>query len=281
MRSTVRVGEERANSLKGKRVVVTRATEQSESLVQALRDMGAVPVVLPMVAFGAPDDLAAVDEAIRGAGRYDWMLLTSQNALRALQERCGVLGIGLATAMGGIRIAAVGPTTADAARNAGLKLAYAAEKHHGAALAEELGERIRGKRILLPRSDRANPDLVEKLEGLGAQVKEIVAYKTVRPDEGSLTKAEEMAREGADAVLFFSPSAVHHLEGVLGNARFLQLSKRAVFTAIGPVTEVALRKAKVERVVMAEDTTVGAVLTALTDYFTASGKRLPAGAKLE
>lgn len=275
------MGEGGANPLKGKRVVVTRAVEQSELLVQALREAGAVPVVLPMVAFGTPDDVVAVDEGIREVARYDWMLLTSQNALRALQERCDVLGIGLKPAMGGIRIAAVGPATAEAAKNAGLEVAYVAVKHHGAALAEELGEKIRSKRIFLPRSDRANPELVRRLEELGAHVKEIVAYKTVRPDEGILGKAEEMMKAGADAVLFFSPSAVHHLEDVLGNGRFIELSRRAVFAAIGPVTKDALRKANVEHVVVAQDTTVEAVITALTDYFTASGMKLPAGAKLE
>lgn len=275
------MGEGGANPLKGKRVVVTRAVEQSELLVQALREAGAVPVVLPMVAFGTPDDVVAVDEGIREVARYDWMLLTSQNALRALQERCDVLGIGLKPAMGGIRIAAVGPATAEAAKNAGLEVAYVAVKHHGAALAEELGEKIRSKRIFLPRSDRANPELVRRLEELGAHVKEIVAYKTVRPDEGILGKAEEMMKAGADAVLFFSPSAVHHLEDVLGNGRFIELSRRAVFAAIGPVTKNALRKANVEHVVVAQDTTVEAVITALTDYFTASGMKLPAGAKLE
>jgi uroporphyrinogen-III synthase len=264
--------------LKEKRVVVTRAAEQSGSLVKALRELGAVPVVIPMVAFGAPDDVAAVDEAIRGAGRFDWMLLTSQNAIRALQERCEILGFGLARAMNGTRVAAVGPATAESATNAGLAVEYVAVKHRGVELAEELGEKITGKRVFLPRSDRANPELVGKLRELGAEVHDVVAYKTVRPDEGSLEKVEELVRQGADAVLFFSPSAVHHLHDVLGGEKFVEFSRRAVFAAIGPVTEKALRKAKVERVVMAADTTVEAVLAALKEHFTASGAKLPAGA---
>jgi len=275
------VVEHAANCLAGKRVVVTRAAEQSESLVRALREKGAVPVVVPMVAFGPPDNVELVDEALRGIERYDWMFLTSQNALRALQERSEILGIHLAQAMRGVRIAAVGPATAEAAGVAGLDVEYVAVKHQGTAMAEELGKRIRGKRILLPRSDRANPELVEKLEELGAKVKEIVAYKTVRPDEQSLARAEEMVKEGADAVLFFSPSAVHHLEEVLGSARLLEFSRRALFAAIGPVTEEALRKVKVERVAMARDTTFSAVLAALTNYFSARASEPPAGAKPE
>ena len=268
------MGKEGANALKGKRVVVTRALGQSELLVKALRDVEAVPVVVPMVAFGAPDDVVALDAAIRKAGEFDWLLLTSQNALRALQERSEVL----AEAFQGVGVAAVGPATADAARNAGLVVKYVAVKHRGVELAEELGEKIRGKKVFLPRSDRANPELVRKLEELGARVQEVVAYKTVLPDEGILQGVDAELREGADAVLFFSPSAVHHLRNLVGEERFQELSRRVVFAAIGPVTEDALRKAKAERVVMAEDTTVDAVITALNGYFMASGAKLPAGA---
>jgi|SRR5271169_1212499 len=281
MRSIALVAEEFANVLKGKRVVVTRAAEQSEPLVQALRETGAVPVLVPMVAFGPPEDPALLDEAIQGMGQYDWIFLTSQNALRALQERSQLLGISLVKALDGIRIAAVGPATAGAARSAELKIEYVATKHQGVGLAEELAGEMKGRRVLLPRSDRANPELVQRLERLGATVKEIIAYKTIRPDRKGLDKAAELMREGADAVLFFSPSAVHHLQDVLGNERFLEFSRRTVFAAIGPVTEQALRAAKIDRVVSAGDTTVVAVLAALTDCFSRQGLKSPAGAKSE
>ena len=57
-------------------------------------------------------------------------------------------------------------------------------------------KKFAGKRVLLPRSDRANPELVEKLKDLGAEVNEVVAYKTVRPDEQELGKAEEIVSGG-------------------------------------------------------------------------------------
>jgi uroporphyrinogen-III synthase len=275
------VGEGVPKTLQGKRVVVTRAWEQSEALVKALQEQGAVPLVLPMVAFAPPDDVSALDELLRGTERYDWLFLTSQNALRALQERCEKLGVQLAHRLRGMPVAVVGPATAEVVRGAGLSVGHEAASRYGTALAQELAGRITGKRILLPRSDKANPELVEKLKGLGAQVKEIVAYKTVRPDGEGLAEAEKVVKEGADAVLFFSPSAVGHFQDILGEERFHALSKQALFTAIGPVTEKALRKAKVERVVMADDVTVGAVMARLTEYFSAKGQKLPAGAKSE
>jgi uroporphyrinogen III methyltransferase / synthase len=275
------VGEDSSKPLQGRRVVVTRALEQSEPLVKALREQGATAVVLPMVAFAPPDDVEALDDVLRGSAHFDWLLLTSQNALRALQERCEKLGIELAHRMRGVRVGVVGPATAEAARAARLSVEHEASSRYGTALAEELTEKISGKQILLPRSDKANPELVAKLESLGAQVTEIVAYKTVRPQGEGSEATEKAVTEGVDAVLFFSPSAVGHFQDILGEEQFRTLSRHALFTAIGPVTEKALRTAKVERVVMARDVTVDAVIAALSDHLSAKGQKLPAGAKSE
>lgn len=275
------MGEGDAKALAGKRVVVTRAVEQSETLLAALREKGAVPVLLPLVSFAPPEDVEPLDEAIRHLGNYHWVLLTSQNALRALEERCQFLNLPLRQAFAGVKIGAVGPATAESAEGAGLKVAYVAQKHQGVSLAEELGTALKGKRILLPRSDRANHDLVETLNRLGAEVMEVVAYRTLRPSEAETAKYEKILHEGADAVLFFSPSAVHHLQDLLGVQRFRQFSQRMAFVAIGPVTGDALRQAQVERVLLAKDTTVACVMDALTGFFSRPGQDLPAGVKPE
>ncbi len=210
---------ETGKNLEGKRIVITRAVEQSESIVKALRENGAIPVLLPMVAFGPPDDPSEFDESLRSLRQFDWVFLTSQNALRAMQDRCVVIDLSLSDAIKGVKVAAVGPATADAAQNEGLEVAYVAKKHQGVALAEELSATVKGKKVLLPRSDRANHDLVEALEGYGAEVTEVVAYRTLRPTEEENKKHLDEMEKGADAILFFSPSAVHHMRDMVGPAR--------------------------------------------------------------
>jgi uroporphyrinogen-III synthase len=271
------VGERLGRGLEGKRVVVTRAAEQSKSLVEGLRERGAEPVVLPMVAFAPSDDVSLVDKAIRELRSYDWVFLTSQNAIRALRERCDVLKMKLHEAFDNVRVAAVGPATAEAAESEGLRVSYVAAKHQGTGLAEELAEQVQGKRVLLPRSDRANPELVEKLKQTGAEVFEVCAYKTLRPESDDAEAAATIVKGRTDAVLFFSPSAVHHLEELLGHQEFVALSRRSIFVAIGPVTEGALQNTKVERILLARDTSVIAVIEALTDYFAHAGAGLSAG----
>jgi uroporphyrinogen III methyltransferase/synthase len=273
------VGEGAPNPLQGKRIVITRAADQSESLVAGLRGSGAMAVLMPLVAFAAPDDVQRLDETVANLRGFDWIFLTSQNALRALQDSSARIHMPLGEAVKDTAIAAVGPATAEVVRQAGLVVKYVARQHDGVSLARELGADVKGKKVLLPRSDRANPDLVAVLGELGAMVTEVIAYKTVRTDGVMERWQEVVTRTPPDAVLFFSPSAVHHLEELLGAQRFAELSTNVVYAAIGTVTERAIRAAGVERIVKAADTTVDSILQTLTEHFASGGAVLPAGVK--
>jgi uroporphyrinogen-III synthase len=264
--------------LAGKRIVVTRAADQSESLCREFEARGASTLLFPLIGFAPPDDFAPLDSALRDLAQFDWLFLTSQNVLRALLERTESLGLSLVTAAGSIRIGAVGPSTADSARDTGLTVSHVASNHQGLALAEELDAELLGCHVFLPRSDRANPDLPQALRGLGVEVTEVVAYRTVRPGDPDPSTLAQLSEGQADAVLFFSPSAVQHLKELLGEARFLALQEKAVFTAIGPITARALRDAGVVHMVSAANASVSAVVAALEEFFNGATQPLE-GAK--
>jgi len=265
--------------LAGKRVVVTRALEQSQSLMDALRDAGAEPVLLPLLAFAPPDDFSELDDCLRHGTQFDWVFFTSQNALRAVLQRCVGLGLPLDQAFAGVKIGGVGPATADAVQAAGLTVTYLSEIHSGQGLAEALAATVKGKRIFLPRSDRANPELAETLTLHGALVKSVIAYKTVAPRLNSQQTLETLFRGGTDAILFFSPSAAHSLRDILGSERFRELGQGVTFVAIGPVTEQALIKEGIGRILVSADTTVSAIVAVLARFFSRAGYQQPAGAK--
>ena len=173
----------------------------------------------------------------------------------------------------------MGPVTAEAAREAGLSVEYVAETHTGAALSDELGKRLSGTKVFLPRSDRANPDLPPALERHGARVSEVVAYRTLRPTEIDQQRLRQVAAGEADAVLFFSPSAVQYFVSLFGGEQFRKLQDKLCITAVGPVTASALHEAGVTRVVIAGDTTAAAVIEMLELHFAGAVKHAPAGAK--
>jgi len=265
--------------LDGKRIVITRSAAQSEVLARELSARGAIPVVLPLVSFADPEDFAPLDAAIAEIQRFDWIILTSAQAVRALVKRGEELKRSLTHRGSKLRIASVGPVTAEAARQAGLPVEYVAGTHTGAALAEELGDRLSGAKVFLPRSDRANPDLPAALERRGAQVTEVIAYRTLRPTDVDQRNLRQIAEGAADAVLFFSPSAVQHFAELFGGEQLRALQVKLAITAVGPVTANSLREAGVRRTVLSGDTTAAAVVDALEKHFAGTVKQSSAGAK--
>jgi len=265
--------------LVGKRIVITRSAAQSETIGTELSARGAIPVMLPLVAFADPKDFAPLDAAIAQIEQFDWIIFTSVQAVRAVMKRSNELRKPLIRTGSKVQVASVGPVTAEAGRQAGFPVEYMAETHTGAALAKELGKRLEGKRIFLPRSDRANPNLPPALERYGAEVTEVIAYRTLRPTEIDQRNLKNIADGEADAVLFFSPSAVQHFIELLGGEQLRAMQDRLSITAVGPVTAKALRETGVTRIVVAGDTTAAAVVEALEVYFAGAVNQAQAGAK--
>jgi len=259
--------------------VITRAAAQSEALARELSERGAVPVVLPLVSFAEPEDFAPFDQAFAQIDQFDWLILTSAQTVRAVIQRTVDLQLPVVTTDSRLRAACVGPVTAEAARKANLPVEYVAATHKGVALANELGSRVQGSKVLLPRSDRANRDLPAALKRHGAQVTEVVAYSTLRPAEVDQGALKKIAEGEADAVLFFSPSAVQHFKELVGAEELRLLPDKLAILAIGPVTAKALRDAGVQQFVVAPDTNAASVIEALEQHFASATKAFPAGVK--
>jgi len=273
------VAEVTPKSLAGKRIVITRSAAQSEVLARELSARGAIPVVIPLVSFADPEDFAPFDAALAEIEGFDWMILTSAQAVRAVVKRGEELKRSLVRSESKPRIACVGPVTGETARQAGFQVEYVAETHSGAGLAGELGNRLQGSKIFLPRSDRANPDLPSALSRYGAEVTEVIAYRTLRPSAVDERHLRQIAEGSTDAVLFFSPSAVQHFGELLGSEEFRALQDKLAIAAVGPVTANALRGAGVRRPVISADTTAAAVVEALEEHFAGTMKQASAGAK--
>ena len=267
------------SALAGKRIVITRAAEQCEALSKELSERGAIPVLLPLISCAEPVDFEPLVAAIRGMGKFDWRMFPRAHAVRAVAARCETLGLSLRQQRTKPEVAAVGPVSGEAASAAGFSVAYVAETHNGVALAKELGERLRDRNVLLPRSDRANPDLPEALRQHGAVVTEVIAYRTLQASEFDQRVLQEVAGGNADAVLFFSPSAVQHFAELIGPGKLGTLENKMAFAAVGTVTAGALRKIGARRSLTSADTSAASVLEALETHFAEDLKRSHAGAK--
>jgi uroporphyrinogen-III synthase len=294
-RFTASVADHPPSPLAGKRVVVTRAESQSATLAAALRAHGAEIVSLPLIQILPPLDYAPLDSALANLANFDWLIFTSQNAVAAVANRLASLaqnGIsviaaregtalampkGLAisgaltsevpakTAAESLRIAAVGKASAEAAQFVGFHVTHIGQGGTAATLVHELASELRGKRVLLPRSDRAASGLVPRLRRLGVEVTEVVAYRTA--DATDVDAAGRIAVAGCSAILFFSPSAVHSFAVLQKSSALDSLADGVVVGAIGPVTSVALRNAGFRCDFQASEPSVEEIVATLAVHF--------------
>jgi uroporphyrinogen-III synthase len=252
--------------LDGKRIVITRAVEQSRELMERLEKLGARVLLLPAVSFFGPADTTHLDHVIESLESFDWVFFTSANAVLFFANRCRKLGRDVGVCKGP-RYAAVGPATASVAAKAGFAVDCVAREFQGVALARELGSSLEGKRVLLPRSDRAGRELPDALKDAGAEVTEAVVYHTggIGPTEPGVLEAVREAR--VDVVSFFSPSAVESLRAELGHEIMSRLGARAALAAVGPVTAAALRKAGMPVAIEATAATADSMISAIVKHF--------------
>ena len=220
-----------AGRLAGWRVLVTRQPEQAAGLAEALARAGAVVIEVPLVAIVPPADPSALAGAVARLGDYDWLALTSANAVRALAGALGSRGLPPS-----LRLATVGASTTRAvteALGAPVALAPAGDFRAEGLVAAFASHDLRGKRVLVPVSDRARDTLAEGLAAQGALVDVVTAYRTITPAEAPSRLASALAA-GVDLVTLASPSAV---EGFVSSCPAGTAWPPAV--VIGPVTEKA------------------------------------------
>ena len=253
----------------GARVLVTRAREHAAEMLSALREVGAEPVLMPMIRLLPPRDWSPLDAALDQLSSYDALVFTSRSAVCFFAARARERGIEIAGVRA--RIVCVGRETAREAVEAGLALHWVPSATAGAeALLEELMQQLApaGRRFLLPRSEIARPTLPEGLRAAGARVDEVVAYRNERPEVDAQALRSQLVAGAFDALTFTSPSAVWHLLE-LQDAPARAAISRATVAAIGATTADALRRAGIEPDVVPDRPGGRELVEALVDHLLA------------
>lgn len=267
------------SALTGKRIAITRNSLANAELAAELHERHAIAIHIPLLSFSNPHDDAPLDDALTQLDKFDWLIFTSAEAVRRVVARSKKAGVSLEGVSFLGKVAAVGPGTAKVAKENGIAVNFVAEQSNGLALANELGDRVRGQTLLLPRSDRANPGLPAALRRNGANVTEVIAYRTLPPTDIDIEKVEQVCRGESDAILFFSPSAVEHFVAIVGARSLDCLRQETVALAIGSVTAAALHNAGARCVVMSSGASTSRVIEALEEHFSRPVKALDTGAQ--
>ncbi len=250
--------------------MVTRAREQAGDLAQALAALGADVVTAPTIRIEPLADLAPLRAAVADLTRYQWIVFTSQNAVRVVCDRLPEWGVS-PQALTRVPVAAIGPATAEALAQRGVTATLVPPRFVAEAVVEEMVRRgdVGGKRILVPRALEARDALPEGLRARGAVVDVIPVYRTVGEGgagDGSALAAEIMAGR-IDVVTFTSSSTVRHFVDLVGPEA--ARSGRYAAAVIGPVTaETARALGAGGRVLEADQYTVPGLVEALVRHFT-------------
>jgi uroporphyrinogen-III synthase len=251
------------DSLRGRRVVVTRPSEDAAELRDRLIAAGAVPLQVPLIAVeraasGADVRLAA--QRLHDHWGTRWVAFTSANAVRFVAE-----AVDRPPDAG--EVAAVGERTAAALAARGWHAGLIPPVRSGIGLADAMIDRgLAGARVWLPRGDLADAVVPGALEAAGAIVDAQVVYRTTMPRDAArrLTACGRI-----DAVILTSDSAVGNLVRAAGGPGHGPLANGTAIVCLGPATAAAARAAGLCVHGVAGAPGAGAMVHALADAFEA------------
>lgn len=257
----------------GKRIVVTRAREQAGELVDALEELGADVILTSSIRIVAAEDQEAVDRVCAQAGTFDWIVFASANAVEHFMRRL-MAGPRDVRELKDVKLCAVGPATADRLASYSLKVDLIPAEYQAEGVADAIRAHgdIARTRILLPRGDVGRELLADQLREGGADVVEVVAYRTiadVREAAGDRDVYRMLLDKQIDAVTFTSPSTVRNFVRLIGEEPAADLLRTTVVASIGPVTAEAAQRFGIDTTVMPANYTARDLVRALVDHFSA------------
>jgi uroporphyrinogen III methyltransferase/synthase len=248
--------------LLGQRVLVTRPRHQASEMAARLEERGAVVSLLPAVEIREPEDWTAVDRALDQLASYHWLVFTSANGVEALIRRLLHSGRDL-RALGGLRLAVIGPATADALRRYHLEPDLVPPAYDSESLASVLREQAAGRRVLLARADRGREVLRQQLAGVAA-VEQIAVYSQVDAIDPRSEALEALRQGEIDFVTLTSSNIARSLVRALDEAALQRIRSGTVrLISISPVTSAVIGELGLPVAAEAREFTAEGVVQAL------------------
>ncbi|MBU1003980.1 MAG: uroporphyrinogen-III C-methyltransferase [Proteobacteria bacterium] len=249
--------------LKGKGVVVTRAREQASGFAETLREMGACVFQFPTIEINPLPDYAEVRAAIAQVAEYDWLVFTSVNGVLKFWDQLDAMDLDTRV-LGGRKVAAIGPATAEALVARGVRPDFVPPKYVAESVVAGLIERGvgQGTKVLIPRAKVAREILPEELAKAGAVVTVLPVYETGLNEGGPEKLIAKLDAGEVHYVTFSSSSTVENFFQLLAPEKLRQYPG-VKLACIGPVTAKTLAEYGFTPDIQPEDYTIPALAAAL------------------
>jgi len=254
-------------SLSGRTVVVTRAAAQAQRFTELLEASGARVIEAPAIVIGPPASWEPLDAALSALDTFSWIVFTSTNGVLMVDRRLAALRLGW-PALATRRVAAIGPATADALREHGVRVDVVPAEYRAEGLVAGLRPRLTaGDRVLLPRAAQTRDVLVTALSELGVHVTEVPAYVTRKAEGGAPRLAEALAAGAVDVVTFTSSSTARNFAEAFSDDERRAWRGRVAVASIGPITAATAAEYGLTTDIMPAEYTIPALARAIADYF--------------
>jgi uroporphyrinogen III methyltransferase / synthase len=258
--------------LEGRTIVITRARAQAQRFAQLLEAAGARVLQAPTIVIEPPASWELLDAALGALDSFTWVVFTSVNGVAMVDRRLSARGLAWA-AIARKRVAAIGPATAEALAEHGVRVELVPAEYRAEALVEGLRRVVGpGDRVLLPRAKETRDVLVVELRRLGVAVTEVPAYQTRRIEDGVVRLREALASGSVDAVTFTSSSTARNFAEQFSADERSAWRGRIAVASIGPITAATAAEYGLSTDVMPSEYTIPALARALADYFSRAPK---------
>ena len=258
----------------GKKVLITRARDQSGEFATLLKKMGAEVIEFPTIEIVPPLRWKKLDQAIHQLKSYEWIIFTSANGVhffwqRLKEKRKHRLPPSL-------KVCAIGPATSHQLKERKTSVAYMPKEFIAEAILKGFEKMsVKGKRILLARAQEARDVLPKGLKKMGAEVEVVEVYRTVRPKGGSKRLRQLLTDGNIDVITFTSSSTVNHFAELLKKENLKKLLRGTVIACIGPVTTRTAKEWGMKVQIQPKRYTIPGLIRAIAEYFSTLSSPLP------
>jgi uroporphyrinogen III methyltransferase/synthase len=261
--------------LQGRTIVITRAAAQASRFVELLEAEGARVLAAPTIAIEPPPSWEPLDAALDTIDTFAWVVFTSVNGVAMVDRRLTARRDAWA-AVGRRRIAAIGPATAEALAEHGVRADAVPAEYRAEGLVMRLRRELKpGERVLLPRAAQTRDVLVQGLRKFGAEVVEVPVYVTRRVDRDAGKLREALATGAVQAVTFTSSSTARNFAEIFTDDERRALLSGVTIASIGPITAATAAEYGLVTDVMPAEYTIPALTRALVEYFRGQQPRIP------
>ena len=248
----------------GKKILITRPKGEDTRFSQILEEYGASCAELPAIAIKPLSDYSQLDAAIKDISGFQWLIFSSRNGVRFFKQRLDCLNQNPET-LKKIKIAAIGPRTASALENLGLRVLLQPDKFCQEGLLKSFGKlKLKSQNILIINALEARDVLARGLKKMGAKIKIAPAYQTIKNQK---SKIKNQKLDNTDIITFTSALAAKNFFGALSNKTFKRNLAKTIIASIGPITSRAIRTAGFKVNIEAKEYTLEGLTKAIVKYY--------------